>query len=86
MSRQIVICVQRRYQPNPVCCANHGSRELVPLLKQSIATQGLDVEVVTSGCMGMCQQGPNLRVMPGGRLWQRVWPEQVSEIVRLAAE
>ena len=37
MSRQIVICVQRRYPPNPVCCANNGSRELVPKIYTALS-------------------------------------------------
>lgn len=80
--RTLLVCVQQRYAPNPVCCTNNGSRELLPLLQEMIAEQGVAVALETSGCMGMCLQGPNLKLLPDGRVWNAVQKTDVAEIVR----
>lgn len=82
--RRIVICTQQRYAPNPTCCAGHGSLQLLSMFAQVIEEQGLDIELATSGCMGMCRQGPNLKLMPAGLVWNGVDASQVKEILGLA--
>lgn len=82
MNRKLIVCVQQRYAPNPVCCTNNGSRELLPLLQEAIDQLNVAVELETSGCMGMCLHGPNLKLMPDGRVWNGVKKTEVIEIVR----
>ena len=83
MQRQILICTQQRYAPNPVCCANHGSLALKHHLEQELVKMTLEVEVVASGCMGMCLKGPNLKLMPDGKVWNAAGVEQVAEIINI---
>jgi NADH:ubiquinone oxidoreductase subunit E len=81
VKRQIVICMQQRYAPNPVCCFNHGSMELLELLQAELSDANAHVDVVTSGCMGMCHHGPNMKLLPDGEVWNRAGHEQVLEVI-----
>jgi (2Fe-2S) ferredoxin len=83
MQRQILICTQQRYAPNPVCCANQGGIELKRHVEHEVKRMALDLEVLSSGCMGMCLQGPNLKLMPDGKVWNAVRLEQAVEIVNI---
>lgn len=81
MSRQIVICVQQRYAPNPTSCAHHGSLRVLGAMRKAIAESGVSLELVTSGCMGMCLKGPNIKLLPDGVVWNGVGEEQVADII-----
>lgn len=83
MKRQIIICMQQRYAPNPVCCVNHGSQALKGLIEDELERHALQVEVVVSGCMGMCLKGPNIKLMPEGRVWNAAGASQVNEMMDL---
>ena len=83
MNRQIVICMQQRYAPNPLCCSNHGSADLLAMVSEAIESSGVQVAVVTSGCMGMCQHGPNMKLMPDGLVWNHAGSEQVMEVMNI---
>lgn len=85
--KKILVCIQQRHAPNPVCCANHGSRALVERLQQQLARSpcAAQVSVVASGCMGMCLLGPNVKLMPDGKVWNAVRDDQVDEILAHAA-
>lgn len=83
MNRQIVICMQQRYAPTPMCCANNGSIQLLAMVRESLETSGVRATVMTGGCMGMCQHGPNMKLMPDGLVWNRAGSEQVMEVIKV---
>ena len=49
-------------------CTSSGSEQLVSVLEQEIAKQGLseEVKVVKTGCFGLCALGPIMIVYPEG--------------------
>ncbi len=60
-------------------CKSSGSDEIIDLLKQAIADHGLEdkVRIVATGCMGLCAQGPLIRVEIKGQkdiLYKRLEP------------
>lgn len=65
----IFICsnVRENTPENPGCGAKGGSR-LKETLKLEIKTRGWKgkVRVSTSGCMGLCGEGPNVMIYPQG--------------------
>ncbi|HZV61189.1 MAG TPA: (2Fe-2S) ferredoxin domain-containing protein [Methylophilaceae bacterium] len=79
---RLLICMQQRYAPNPVCCANHGSKELKQALGNRLEQAGLAVEITESGCLGMCGMGPNLKLEPTGKVWNRVAHDMLDEVVQ----
>ncbi|MBF0158809.1 MAG: (2Fe-2S) ferredoxin domain-containing protein [Magnetococcales bacterium] len=76
----LIVCVRERYGLNP-SCAGRGSRQLAELLRQQIGDLGLPVQVKEFHCLGSCNEGPNMRISPGGRFWRHVTNEDVAPII-----
>ena len=60
-------------------CKSSGSDDIITLIKEAIAAHGIEdqVRVVATGCMGLCAQGPLIRVEIKGQkdvLYKRVEP------------
>ena len=64
-------------------CTSSNSELIITKLKEEIAAKGLDkeVNVIRTGCFGLCALGPIMIVYPEGSFYSRVTPEDVSEIV-----
>ena len=64
-------------------CTSSGCPAVREALLKSIEAHGLadSVDVVTTGCHGLCELGPLVIVYPGGTFYIRVQAEDVEEIV-----
>jgi NADH-quinone oxidoreductase subunit F/NADP-reducing hydrogenase subunit HndC len=62
-------------------CSTLGSHTVAQSLENEIQKKGLEVEVVKTGCHGMCQKGTNVKVEPHGYYYQRVQPHNIPHIV-----
>ena len=64
-------------------CMSTESAMLAGNLKTEISRQGLDdvAQVVKTGCFGLCQEGPIVRIIPDNLFYTRVKPEDAEEIV-----
>lgn len=64
-------------------CTSSGSQAVKAALEEQLAKHGLDREVwlIETGCMGLCHLGPRVVVFPEGVFYQRVKPEDVTDIV-----
>lgn len=64
-------------------CTSSNSELVISKLKEEIAVRGLDkeVNVIRTGCFGLCALGPIMIVYPEGSFYSRVTPEDVPEIV-----
>jgi len=64
-------------------CTSSGSAKVMDALKEEIAKQGLEKEVniVQTGCFGLCALGPIMIVYPEGCFYSQVTPEHIPEIV-----
>ncbi len=75
-------------------CLSSGSMEVYERLKQVLEACGVNCEVELadephdgvsvkkSGCLGLCELGPLLRIEPQGYLYTKVSPEDCEEIVQ----
>lgn len=63
------------------CTSNH-SFELREKLEELIAAAGKkdDIEIIMTGCQGLCAKGPIMVVHPGNTFYQEVKPEMVERI------
>jgi NADH-quinone oxidoreductase subunit F len=68
---------------NGTCCQAYGSEQVIAALKTEFARRDLaeQVKIKATGCHGFCAIEPIVVVEPAGILYQRVKPEDVSEIV-----
>ncbi len=64
-------------------CTSSHSDKIMERMKEEIAAQGLDkeVNVVQTGCFGLCALGPIMIVYPEGAFYSRVTVDDVPEIV-----
>lgn len=64
-------------------CTLRGSAETFECLRSEIVKKGLefDVKVVKSGCLGLCEQGPNMIVYPEGVWYSGMGNEEVAPFV-----
>ena len=68
-------------------CTSSNSELIIQRLKEEIKAKGLEkeVNVVRTGCFGLCALGPIMIVYPEGSFYSMVTPEDVPEIVKGAS-
>ncbi|MBF0570662.1 MAG: NAD(P)H-dependent oxidoreductase subunit E [Candidatus Omnitrophica bacterium] len=65
-------------------CISSGSQAVLEKLQEEIKTRGMEneIEVVPSGCMGPCNQGPLVKIQPDQTIYQRVTCENIAQVVQ----
>jgi (2Fe-2S) ferredoxin/predicted O-methyltransferase YrrM len=78
----IFVCTQEKPE-GVTSCPGNGSLRVLRTLERELGSQGLDneVQVTTSGCLGLCDDGPIMIVYPEGVWYHKVQEEDVPEIV-----
>jgi NADH-quinone oxidoreductase subunit F/NADP-reducing hydrogenase subunit HndC len=62
-------------------CTASGAHKLIAEMKSNAETKGIDLEIVRTGCQGLCQKGPVMLVEPAGTFYQRVKVKDVSPLM-----
>ncbi len=64
-------------------CTSSGSQEILNRLHSEIDKLGLSdsVQIIKTGCFGLCALGPIMIVYPEGAFYSRITPDDVAEIV-----
>jgi len=64
-------------------CTSSNSMKIIDTLNEEIKKHGLEdqVNVIKTGCFGLCALGPIMIVYPEGCFYSRITPEDVPEIV-----
>ena len=64
-------------------CSSSGSMRIGTELEAEIALKGLsnEVQVVRTGCFGLCENGPIMVIYPDGIFYNHVTVEDVPQIV-----
>ncbi len=78
----LYVCTQQKPEGVPSCPAS-GAWAVLGAIEQAVIARGLDneVQLTTSGCMGLCDEGPIVVVYPEGVWYRRVKPSDATEIV-----
>ena len=82
-----VDCVEGGIKDVLICggtgCDSSGSKKIVECLKNEIAKAGLQdkVNVITTGCFGLCARGPIMIVYPEGSFYAHASVDRIPEIV-----
>ena len=82
MTKKILICTNFRANPNNPSCAARGSKEVMAALLQELKQKNLLITVEETPCLGFCEVGPNLRLMPNGEFFHGVSDKQLSAIIK----
>ncbi len=64
-------------------CTSSGSPKIIEKLEEEFAAKGLNdkVQIVKTGCFGLCERGPIMIVYPEGSFYSRVGVEEITRIV-----
>ena len=82
MTKKVLICTHFRANPNNPSCAARGSKQVITALILAIAEKNLAISIEESPCLGFCEIGPNLRLMPGGEFFHGVSDKDLSAIIK----
>ena len=65
-------------------CTSSGSPKIIAKLEEELAANGLTekVQIVKTGCFGLCERGPIMIVYPEGSFYSRVKVEEIPRIVK----
>lgn len=82
--RILLVCANER-EPGEAACANRGSGEFQKKLKAYAKAKGLQgrLRVSRTMCLGLCEKGPNICVMPENVWYSGVTEKDLEEIRRL---
>lgn len=82
----IFVCTQQKPE-GVTSCAASASLAILDALDRDLQARGLDadVQLTTSGCMGLCDEGPVMVVYPEGVWYRRVQKPDVPDIVNSLA-
>lgn len=77
----LIICNNHRVNPNKPSCGQRGSQHLQSCVQAYITQQKLDVHVETFKCLGHCEKGPNMKLVPNGKFFYGVTEESLGEVL-----
>ena len=65
-------------------CISSGSEDVLKKLQDEVKAKGLeqDIEVIPSGCMGPCNQGPLVKYLPENTMYQHINCEHIETVVQ----
>jgi NADH:ubiquinone oxidoreductase subunit F (NADH-binding)/Fe-S-cluster-containing hydrogenase component 2/(2Fe-2S) ferredoxin len=61
-------------------CSASGSHKVVEAMEESLSYHS-NVEIVKTGCQGLCQKGPVMKIEPYNYFYQKVSPDKAPEIM-----
>jgi len=83
----VLVCVNDR-RGERKACADGESGDLRAYLKAEVERRGWKprVRVSQTGCLGLCQKGPNVMLYPQGIWFNDAGPKDADEILSRVAE
>jgi len=78
---RLVVCINRRLGAGQRSCAASGSLALIERIERLIDERGLAVPVVRRECLGRCEQGPTMRIAPGGPFFTEIDDSALAVII-----
>jgi len=78
---RLVVCVNERLGTGQKSCVGSGNLDYIASIRQLIEDNGLDVPIIERECLGKCEQGPIMRIAPGGKFFTEINQSSLIEIV-----
>jgi (2Fe-2S) ferredoxin len=81
--RMIFVCANVDEKDGRPACGLRGSPKILEVLKEEVKKRGLKgkVRALKSGCMDLCEKGPNVMVFPEGCLISGVVEADIPALV-----
>jgi (2Fe-2S) ferredoxin len=78
---RLIVCINQRFDTGQRSCVGSGSLDLIARIEEMISTEGLDVAVTRRECLGRCEQGPVMRIAPGGPFFTEINESDLNRII-----
>ena len=78
---RLVVCVNERLGSGQPSCVGRGNLEYIAQMRALIADAKLDVPVVERACLGRCDEGPVMRIAPGGDFFTGINQQSLPRIL-----
>ncbi len=62
-------------------CTATGAHKVIESFEQESSDRGVELEIVKTGCQGLCQKGPVLKIEPADTFYQKTTPAGVPGIM-----
>lgn len=82
MTKQLLVCINYRANLNNPSCAARGSKQVANELQLALEKINISIEIEESPCMGFCDVGPNLRLVPNGEFFHEVSVKKLTKIIQ----
>lgn len=79
--KSVLVCVNHRKTPNKPSCAGSGSLHIAQCLTQAINEKKLDIHIEKVQCLGACELGPNIKLVPNGEFLHQVTDANFDEVL-----
>jgi len=82
--RMIFICTNAEVKDGRPACGLRGGPMICEAIKSEVKSRGLKgkIRALKSGCMDLCEKGPNVMVYPEGNLHSGVTEEDIPKLLR----
>lgn len=84
--KSLLICTHHRNNPNQPSCGARGAQTIKQAFADAVASENLKLGIVEIQCLGECEAGPNMRLIPSGPVFHHVELEQVPTVIDAAKQ
>lgn len=84
--KTLIVCTNQRANPNVPSCGMRGGIELAELAEKECQRLALDVRVGRFKCLGLCEHGPNLKIVPEGHFIHGASETELLSLLRTAGQ
>ena len=78
---RLVACINQRLGSGQRSCIGSGNLKYIGKIKSMIEAEGLAVPVIERVCLGKCEQGPVMRIAPGGKFFTEINETSLRHII-----
>jgi NADH:ubiquinone oxidoreductase subunit E len=82
MIKKILVCTNYRANPNNPSCAARGSKVIASALTRQLQKKKILIELEEIQCLGYCNIGPNVRLIPNGEFFHEVSDKNLIKIIQ----
>ena len=78
---RLIVCTNKRLGAGQRSCVDSGNLNFIADIEVLLQQAGLNVAIVRQECLGKCEQGPVMRIAPGGIFFTEINANTLPEIV-----
>lgn len=77
----LLVCTNNRPAGDKPSCGGSGSRDTLAAIAKGIQARKIDIEIEEIVCLGHCNDGPAMRLAPGGAFFHNTRLDDVPDIL-----